>query len=260
MANFNAHIAVGAIASGLGATVALAAGLAQPTELLTLTSAGIIGSVLPDIDLDKSGPSRFLFDALGVIMAFGALFHFHDYQFSLVELWLIWITVYLLMRYGLWHVFMNYSVHRGVWHSLLAGVFFWTLSAAIFATLFGKEPASAWLGGFFVFYGYVVHLVLDEIYAVDFEDAHIKKSFGTALKLFDYRSAVKTGLMAASVAGAFYLAPSFRPFAETVKSARLSAFMHERLLPKGRWFKFSSAAKTNRTAQEAVGSVRTSGQ
>jgi membrane-bound metal-dependent hydrolase YbcI (DUF457 family) len=255
MANFNTHIAVGAVSSGLGATVALAAGLAHPTELLTLTSAGIIGSMLPDIDLDKSGPSRFLFGALGVILAFGALLHFHFHQHSLVELWLVWIVVYLLVRYGLWHVFMHYSAHRGVWHSLLAGAFFMVLSAAILGSLFGKEPSFAWLGGAFVLFGYMVHLVLDEIYAVDFEDAHIKKSFGTALKLFDYHSAIKTGLMAAALAAAFFIAPSPRPFVETVKSAELHAFFHEKLLPKGAWLHHTFAGDTERPAESATGST-----
>ncbi len=32
--------------------------------------------------------------------------------------------------------------------------------------------------------GYIVHLVLDEIYSVDLKNRKIKKSFGTALKLF----------------------------------------------------------------------------
>jgi membrane-bound metal-dependent hydrolase YbcI (DUF457 family) len=252
MANFNTHIAVGAVCSGLGATVALATGLAQPTELLTLTSAGVIGSILPDIDLDKSGPSRFLFGALGVILAFGTLFYFHFRQFSLVELWLVWTAVYLLVRYGLWHVFMNYSAHRGVWHSLLAGVFFMALSAAILSTLFGKEPAFAWLGGAFVLFGYMVHLVLDEIYAVDFENAHIKKSFGTALKLFEYHSLIKSGLMAAAVAAAIFVAPSFKPFMETVQSAELHAFFREKLLPRGGWFRFSAVDASGRVAQGPV--------
>jgi hypothetical protein len=255
MANFNTHIAVGVVASGLGATVALAAGLAPATELLTLTGAGVIGSILPDIDLDKSGPSRFLFGALGVILSFGVLIHFHYLQFSLVEMWLVWGAVYALVRLAVWHVFMNYTAHRGVWHSALAAVFFMLLSAAILATLFGKEPAIAWLGGFFVMSGYFVHLILDEIYAVDFEGARLKKSFGTALKLFEYRSAVKTGLMAASVVGVFFLAPSPKPFVETVREAELRAFFHDKLLPKGSWFHISIAKASRGGGEAPTGSI-----
>jgi hypothetical protein len=103
----------------------------------------------------------------------------------------------------------------------------------------------------------MVHLILDEIYAVDFEDARLKKSFGTALKLFEYRSAITSGLMAASVAGAFFIAPAFKPFVATVKEADMKAFMHERLLPKGRWFHISSPANARRTTEDSTGSLGT---
>ena len=55
--------------------------------------------------------------------------------------------------------------------------------------------------GLFVLIGFIIHLVLDEIYSVDVEGAVIKKSFGTALKLFDYHSWRASGLMAIALAG-----------------------------------------------------------
>ena len=64
MANFNTHLAVAAVGSGLCATVALAGHAAPQNYLLTLTLAGTIGGILPDIDLDKAIPSRILFSAL----------------------------------------------------------------------------------------------------------------------------------------------------------------------------------------------------
>lgn len=256
MANFNTHIAVGSMASGLAATVALAAGLAQPTELLTLTGAGVIGSLLPDIDLDKSGPSRFLFGALGVILAFGALLRVPFDQLSLIELWLGWLVIYGTVRYGAWHVFMNYTAHRGVWHSLLAGVFFMVLTAVLLASLAGEEPAIAWLGGVFVLFGYGVHLTLDEIYAVDFENAHLKKSFGTALKLFEYRSLASSALMAAAVAGAVFVAPAARPFADKLAAVKLRSFLVEKTLPKGQWLHLARDG-ASRTAGDSTGSIST---
>jgi hypothetical protein len=35
--------------------------------------------------------------------------------------------------------------------------------------------------------GYVTHLVLDELYAVDLRRLRVKKSFGTALKMFSHK-------------------------------------------------------------------------
>ena len=54
MANFNTHLAVASVGSGLCATVALAGHAAPNNYLLTLTLAGTIGGILPDIDLRGS--------------------------------------------------------------------------------------------------------------------------------------------------------------------------------------------------------------
>src|SRR5258706_6786449 len=125
MANFNPHLAVAAVGSGLCATVALAGNAATHNYLLTLTLAGAIGGVLPDIDLEKAIPSRMLFSALGVVVAFIALFTFKK-QYSIAELWIVWLAVYLAVRYGVYTIFHQRTKHRGIFHSLLAGgVFFW---------------------------------------------------------------------------------------------------------------------------------------
>jgi hypothetical protein len=46
-----------------------------------------------------------------------------------------------------------------------------------------------------LFIGFLTHLVLDEIYSVDVMDVHIKKSFGTALKLVDTRNPAASSAM-----------------------------------------------------------------
>ena len=62
------------------------------------------------------------------------------------------------------------------------------LTADIFSRVLGQPAAQAWLTGLFLFIGFLIHLALDEIYSVDVEGRTIKKSFGTALKLFDTHS------------------------------------------------------------------------
>ncbi|MBI4724302.1 MAG: hypothetical protein HY765_04770 [Rhodomicrobium sp.] len=116
MANFNTHLAVAAVGSGLCATVALAGHAAPHNYLLTLTLAGAIGGILPDIDLEKAVPSRMLFSALGVVTAFIALFSFKK-QYSIAELWIVWLAVYLAVRYGLHAVFLERTRHRGIYLS-----------------------------------------------------------------------------------------------------------------------------------------------
>jgi len=235
MANFNTHLAVAAVGSGLCATVAMAGHAAPQNYLLTLTLAGAIGGILPDIDLEKAVPSRMLFSALGVIAAFIALFNFKS-QYSILELWVVWLAAYLIVRYGVHTVFFERTRHRGIFHSLLAGAFFMALTAVIFDRVFGEPPALAWLTGLFVLIGFIIHLVLDEIYSVDIEGAAIKKSFGTALKPFDFHSWRGSVLMGAALAACIIAAPPMRDFQDIVRPPVLLAFLKERLLPNGQWF------------------------
>ncbi len=58
-------------------------------------------------------------------------------------------------------------------------------TAVLSAYALGQGPITAWMAGLFVFIGFLIHLILDEIYAVDFSGARLKRSFGSALKLFD---------------------------------------------------------------------------
>ena len=48
MANFTTHLAVGTLVSGALATVTLAADVVAPENLIAVTMAGMLGSVLPD--------------------------------------------------------------------------------------------------------------------------------------------------------------------------------------------------------------------
>ncbi len=244
MANFNTHLAVAAVGSGLCATVALAGHAAPQSYLLTLTLAGTIGGILPDIDLDKAIPSRMLFAALGAVSAFIALFTLSR-QYSIAELWIVWLAVYLAVRYGGHRFFQQNTRHRGIFHSLLAGLFFMALTAIVFDRAFGEPAKLAWLTGLFVLIGFIIHLVLDEIYSVDIEGATIKKSFGTALKLFDYHSLRASGLMGAALAGLVFVTPPAGEFAaEIVNPPVLFGFLKERLLPKGPWFGVRKADTT----------------
>ena len=51
MANFPTHITVGTAVSGALATATVAADMVAPENIVAVTLAGVLGSVLPDIDL-----------------------------------------------------------------------------------------------------------------------------------------------------------------------------------------------------------------
>ena len=247
VANFSTHIGVGAVASGLAATLTLAAGAIQTGDLATLTAAGIVGSILPDIDLQKSHPSRMLFGALGILFAFIALFQYY-HAYSVAELWAIWLGVYALIRLGLWRFFHRHAVHRGIFHSVLAGLVFMALAAIVVTQLLGRDPLIGWLAGVFVFLGYMVHLTLDEIYSVDFEGAYIKRSFGSALKIWEYDAPRASLMMTVALLLAITFAPSVTPFVKKMASLELETFFEQRMWPEDEWFAPPSASATETLA------------
>jgi hypothetical protein len=235
MANFTTHIAIGTVVSGALATLTLAADVVAPQNLVAVTLAGALGSVLPDIDLKDSRPSRAMFAGLAIFASFAVLFNAATH-YSIAELWLLWLGTLLLVRYGLHNVFHKLSVHRGIWHSLLAAVFCSVATAIVFRHLLGKPDGVSWLAGVFMFVGYITHLTLDEIYSVDVMDTRIKSSFGTALKLFDRRHVYASVAMAGATAVAIFLAPPTTTFVEGVGSHNLWTGLEQRLLPTGKWF------------------------
>jgi len=122
MANFPTHIAVGTVVSGALATVTVAADMVAPENIVAVTLAGVLGSVLPDIDLEESRPARAMFSGLAVFFSFAVLFGL-ERKYSIAEMFVLWLGTFFLVRYVAKEVFFRFSYHRGVWHSLLALVF-----------------------------------------------------------------------------------------------------------------------------------------
>lgn len=231
MANFRTHIAVGTIATGFLATITMAAAVVTPNQVMSLALAGALGSVLPDIDLQRSRSSRAIFFALALFLSFCVLFSL-GWKYSILEMWLIWLAVFLSVRYFGQVLFHRFAVHRGVFHSLLAGAFFMFVTAAISFHILGLTPGMSWLAGLFVLFGYVVHLILDEVYSVDFDNTRIKRSFGSALKIFEYRSSGASFAMLLAAVLVFYITPSYDDFYNSISSKNMWADLWQRLLPE----------------------------
>ncbi|MBU2583237.1 MAG: metal-dependent hydrolase [Alphaproteobacteria bacterium] len=236
MANYATHIAVGTVVSGALATLTVGADILAPESIMAVTLAGVAGSVLPDVDLRDSRASAILFSGIGVFASFCVLFLNAD-KYSLVELWILWLGSLVLVRYGLSSFFYYISVHRGVWHSLLAGLFWAGLTAILFHYVLRLHEGVAWLGGGFMFIGYLTHLILDEIYSVDFMGNRLKASFGTALKVYDSRYPAKSAALAIVTAALLFAGPTPAPFIEAISSPSLWSGLNQRLLPSdNRWF------------------------
>ncbi len=235
MANYATHIAVGTVVSGALATLTVGADIIGPESIMAVTLAGVAGSVLPDIDLRDSRASVILFSGIAVFASFCVLFVNAD-RYSIAELWILWLGSMVVVRYGIHALFHRFSVHRGTWHSLLAGLLWAGVTAILFHNLLGLHEGVAWLGGGFMFVGYLTHLVLDEIYSVDFMGNRLKASFGSALKFVDTRYPAKSFAMAAVTALVLFFAPSPKPFVDAISTQSLWTGLNERLLPADKWF------------------------
>ena len=236
MANFPTHLAIGIVSSGALATLTLASGMVAPADIVTLAFAGAVGGVLPDIDLGNSRPSQALFTGLGIMLAFAMLFNV-GFKYSIAEMFLLWTGTFLAVRYIGHNIFHHLSHHRGIFHSLLAGLMFACLTAIFYVRGLGHGPGLAWLAGSFVLIGFITHLVLDEIYSVDVANEKIKASFGTALKVADFRHPGASLAMAAALGVAFVFAPPMHDFIAVIGTKPLWVAFQDKLVPHDHnWF------------------------
>ena len=182
MANFQTHFNVASFVSAVGAGTMYYSGLVDKPEATLLFAGGIIGGILPDIDSDNSTPTKIMQYIFANLISFFVLFKYIG-VYPIGNLLLIWIGSFVSVM-GLFYLFKKFTSHRGMFHSIPAGLVFWFSFSLLFYYVFHYNYVISWYFGMFVFLGYITHLTLDEIYSVDISGARMKKSFGTALKLW----------------------------------------------------------------------------
>jgi hypothetical protein len=151
---------------------------------IALLAVGLttLGGLLPDLDSDSGVPVRELFGLAAAVTPFLLYKHLLDHLTTEQTL-VVLAAVYLFIRYVLSRIFKRWTVHRGMFHSLpallIAGLVFYLG----YHTSAPKLMRLYLAGG--VMLGFLSHLVLDEIYSVDFMGLHVKlnRYAGSALKL-----------------------------------------------------------------------------
>ena len=182
MANFNIHLTGAIITSTLTTGYLITQGLENPLEIIPFATLGVAGGFLPDLDSDNSTSVRYVFNFFAIILPLFIFVEFFDY-FSLVNLLLVSLIAVLFIKFVLFWVFKKLTVHRGVIHSVPTGIMFSLLTVFILQQVpFISEdiPLNA---GIILFVGFLTHLILDEMYAVNLAGFALKRSFGTALNL-----------------------------------------------------------------------------
>ena len=150
-----------------------------------LIAAGLttLGGLLPDLDSDSGVPVRELFGISAAVVPF-LLFRrvLAACQGAIEQTIVILAAIYCFIRYVLSHLFKRFTVHRGMFHSvpalLIAGL-------ATYLVYPSDNPRLRTFLAGAVMLGFLSHLVLDEIYSVDFMGArlHLNKYAGSAVKL-----------------------------------------------------------------------------
>ncbi len=218
MANFNTHLSIAAAASTGAALICVNIHLIAVSDMPWLVFLGTVGGMLPDIDANNSRPVKLLFNVLALMGVATALQVFKS-DYSSYQLLSIAAATYLLIRYGVFALFNNLTVHRGVFHSLLAAVFFALLMTCISYYFVHWDVLHAWLNGLFIALGFIVHLFLDEFYSVDLSNSRIKKSLGTALKLFSYTNVTASALLTICTLALYWMTPSPIPLVKVWEEA-----------------------------------------
>ena len=187
MADFKTHISTSTVIGvGYGAAGFFCFNV-PPAHCFIAGCLCSVAGMLPDLDSASGKPQREMLSFVSVVVPIFMLRRFQALGLTPEHMVFAATLMYVIIRFGIGGIFRRYTKHRGMWHSIpaamIAGMatFLVSLSADFEIRLF-----KSWA----VVVGFVTHLVLDEIYAVDWQgrSIRVKKSFGTALKFYSKSS------------------------------------------------------------------------
>jgi membrane-bound metal-dependent hydrolase YbcI (DUF457 family) len=204
VAGFRTHITVSGICGVLYGGAAV-----QPLGFNTdaaILAAGLttVGGMLPDLDSDSGVPVREMFGLAAIVGPLLLVPRLVHMDLSRETILASMLFGYVIIRYFVANLFKRFTVHRGMYHSLPA-----MLIAGLCVYLAYHSPNRnirlMLAGG--VMIGFASHLILDEIYSVDFRGIRIKlkSSAGSAIK-FASPSVPATAMCYLILGGLLYLA------------------------------------------------------
>jgi len=212
-------------------------GLATAHQMVVYFLLGIVGSLLPDVDSKSSAPVHVTFALLSTLLAFVAMFYLANAFTSVAELLLVWLATYLVFRWFVFFLFNRLTDHRGLFHSLPAAALAIVTTAAVAHRLLDLSALDAWMTGCFVGLGYLVHLLLDELYSVHLFGMRHRRSLGTALKVYRKGHPVATLSLYLAIVGTLLTTPDPTPFVQTVVDPKVRTEFQNRFLPSEGWFR-----------------------
>jgi membrane-bound metal-dependent hydrolase YbcI (DUF457 family) len=181
MADFRTHITTSTVL-GVAYGTAAYVGFDLPWEHCAL-AAGLcsLAGMLPDLDSDFAVPFREMICLVSAVVPIMLVPRMRAAGVAPEMMILIAAGVYFLLRFGAGGLFRRYTKHRGMFHSIPAAAVAGMLT---FLLVFSSDIEIRMFKAWAVVTGFMSHLVLDEIYAIDLRGRRVKKSFGSAIKFF----------------------------------------------------------------------------
>ncbi len=206
MASFEQHINGAVIATGIIIVPLHTASIIDITQSLIVLSLGIIGGVLPDLDSDNSKPIQIFFKIISIFLPLIIILSIPN-NLSLLYLIAYWLISIFILRLTLFQLFISFTTHRGIFHSIPMGVVFAQITMLIFYKVFYFNITFSTIAGIFLLFGFLIHLLLDEFVSINVLGVRMKKSFGTAFKLYDRENLFGTLLLYTFIILFFYFIP-----------------------------------------------------
>lgn len=186
MAAYREHVSVSGllgVAVGLGSWQLLGFSAVQGMLAGWFTA---IGGILPDLDSESGRPVREMFGltaSIAPLLLLGRALYWTGLPNEPETVMVLFLGMYLAIKYGLAMLVGRISVHRGMFHSIPALLI---AAEGTYLAYPGNSVRVKLLMAAGVAIGFFSHLLLDELYSVQWSGVRIslKKSAGSALKMF----------------------------------------------------------------------------
>ena len=198
MASFAQHVNTAVVISGITIAPLYSSSLIDINQALALLFFGMIGGILPDIDLENSKPIQITSSILSIFIPLLAILTLLQ-SLSISKMLFIWFLSSVLLHFFIFKILLHFTIHRGVIHSIPMGFLFSHCITIMFYNILEFEELFSLLCGLFLFIGFVIHLILDEIVSLNAFGMSFKKSLGSALKFYDKNNLIGSILLYISI-------------------------------------------------------------
>lgn len=183
MAGYREHVTVSGLVGAAGGCAAVFMFDYTPVQGVIFGILTGLAGMLPDLDSESGRPVRELTSLVASLAPVLMLQHAQSMGIHGDRAMLFALLSYAVVRYGGAVFLGKLTVHRGMFHSIPALL----IAAEIaFLTYHSDELRVRTLMAAGVALGFLSHLVLDEMYSVQWDGAKVRlaKSSGSALKFF----------------------------------------------------------------------------